>query len=136
MTKRGPYAKGSAARDRLFRAAAAAAADPAGRLDLASLSAAAELTTGSTLYHFSNRDTVLVAAATLAADDDAFTSAERTALHREVIRIACDRRSRAQHEAIHHLPAVVGSHANRQEQRLGSLLLIVLEGSSGDEDGS
>ena len=140
MTKRGLYAKGVAARKRLLRAAAAAA-DPHGRLDLASLAGAAHLTPGGLLHHFPDRDAVLVAAAIeLAADAD--TSAdERLALTRELIRIACDRTSRAFEDASRGLRDVANSANGGATQHLGSLLFAVLHRGTGprtsavDQDG-
>lgn len=124
MTGRGPYASGIAARERLLRAAASAAADPHGRLDLASLAAAAGLTAGGVMHHFPSRDAILVAAAT--EQGMIGGPEERTALTLELVRIACDRTSRAQTAARSALQYWANTQQRDAARQIGVMLLNAL----------
>ncbi|WIB33233.1 MULTISPECIES: TetR family transcriptional regulator [unclassified Curtobacterium] len=97
---RGRYAKSTATRARAIRAAIAAATAPDGQTTLRALAEAAGLTDAGLLHHYGSRDGLLLAAAVDLVQTGRGRRTELAALTREVVRIACDRRSPARAEAL------------------------------------
>ena len=131
MTERGPYAKGVAARKRRLRAAATAAADLHGQLDLVPLAGAAQPTTGRQLRHFPNRDAVLVAVAMELADDVDTSADEHLASPANSSALSVTGQAEHRKTPIGHCVTLRTNPNSSTTRHLGSLLSTVSHRAAG-----